>query len=173
MTGRVGISTSISATACTRYSFRTSRRNPFSRRVTSTDDPNINVGFVYLIDASNFKGFAIPSPRPDDETAKQTPHLRDIYEVNFACNIPGSKIVGIVWPLGGRGDGLKECRGYWLPRPKRLWLAVNPNYEKQSLITDDFTTGMEAAKIVARRFNDRQTSSIVESPRPQRSCNIL
>ena len=149
-TGRTGISTSVCASACLKYSFQHSGVNPFSRRRTPV---TANTGFVYLIDARELSGFAIPSPRPQSSIAVHNPCLRDVYEVNFVCNILGCKIVGIVWSMGGVDDGLKECRGYWVHRPSRLWLAVNPNYERKSPSLGIVETGMPAAKKVARRLN--------------------
>ena len=153
MTGRTGISTSICAPACARYSFLHTRINPFSGNSASRDT---NAGFVYLIDAKELRGFAIPSPRPKTEIAMQNPFLKELYEVNFVCNIPGNKIVGFVWPLGGREDGLSQCRGYWVPRPERLWLAVNPLYETKERPHSPLRSGRRAAQIVAALFNSRR-----------------
>ncbi|MCW7555017.1 hypothetical protein NX722_20805 [Endozoicomonas gorgoniicola] len=152
ITRSTGISTSICAPACARYSFLYTRRNPFSGNSASRAT---NAGFVYLIDAREYRGFAIPSPRPDTEIAMHNPFLKEIYEVNFVCNIPRDKVVGIVWPLGGREDGLRQCTGFWVHRPERLWLAVNPFYETRDQIHTPLRSGLRAGEIVARWFNSR------------------
>lgn len=152
-TGRTGISTSICASACARYSFLHTGINPFCLGRASR---NTNAGLVYLIDAKELRGFAIPSPRPRTQIARENPFLKELYEVNFMCNIPGNKIVGFVWPLGGREDGLSQCRGYWVPRPERLWLAVNPLYETRERPHRPLRRGWRAAQIVAALFNSRR-----------------
>ncbi|UYM17289.1 hypothetical protein [Endozoicomonas euniceicola] len=149
ITGKHGISTSVCASVCGHYSSRASNLDPFSS----------GAGFVYLIDATEFKGFAIPSPRPNDPIAAQNPILKDIYEVNFASYIPGSYIVGIVWPSGRITSGLKHCQRPWLDTPSRIWLAVNPHFTKPMLVTDTIMEGMEAAMQVQSHFNERPTSS--------------
>ncbi|UYM17290.1 hypothetical protein [Endozoicomonas euniceicola] len=146
-----GISTSICASMGGKYAFEPSRRDPFF--------PSPYSGYVYLIDATEFKGFAIPTTHPDDPLAKQNPILREIDEVNFASNIPESYIVGIVWTRGNEYEGMENCQGIWSYRPTRLWLAVNPNFTKPVLLTDTIMKGMDAARQVQSHFNEHPTSS--------------
>ncbi|MCW7551368.1 hypothetical protein NX722_01660 [Endozoicomonas gorgoniicola] len=153
ITDHYGISTSICAHVCTSYSTRASRNAPF---------PSYgNSGFVYLIDANGFKGFAIPSPRPWEPIVVQYPVLRDIFEVNFPSYIPGCYIVGIVWAMGTQVNGIDNCHGAWPHTLTRLWLAVNPNFEKNLYLTDKVMKGMDAAKYVVRQFNDQQVPALL------------
>ena len=71
------------------------------------------------------------------------------------CNIPGKKVVGIVWPMGDRRDGLRQCRGFWAHQPYRLWLAVNPFYERKEWPGSPLEKGMKAAESVVALFNVR------------------
>lgn len=146
ITGTLGVSTSVCASACGHYSFRPTELDPFT--------PGGGSGFVYLIDATEFKGFAIPTPRPDDPIVSFNPILRDIYEVNFASYITGNYIVGIVWAYGKQDEGWLNSRGFWPYNPARLWLAVNPYFEKPLLQPDRIMKGMEAAIHVQNQFND-------------------
>ncbi|UYM17291.1 hypothetical protein [Endozoicomonas euniceicola] len=157
-TGIYGISTSVCVSVCAQYSLRFSRRNPRS--------PSTGSGYVYLIDATEFKGFAIPAPDPNERVVIHNPILRDIYEVNFASNIPGSYIVGIVWPLGKIDAGMKNCRCTWPFSLTRIWLAVNPNFRKPLplLLSDGIMEGMEAAKQVQAYFNERHSSHLLGLP---------
>ncbi|UYM15106.1 hypothetical protein [Endozoicomonas euniceicola] len=138
ITDHYGVSTSVCASATTQYV-----TNKFSMY-------NFNIwyfcGYIYLIDAVHFKGFAIPSPRPNHPIAIRFPHLREIYEVNFPHFIPNFKIVGVVYPPGH--DGLSPWPNY----PSKLFLAVNPYYSA-SFVYGHQKTGTEAAKVVADRFN--------------------
>ena len=144
-TGKFGISTSICASACGHYSFKPSKSSRFS--------PGDRSGFVYLIDATEFKGFAIPSPRPNASIVVHNPILKDVYEINFPSYIPGNHIVGIVWPFRKKSDEIMACQGYWPPTPARIWLAVNPNYDKLLMPQDKVIKGMEAAQLVLKHFN--------------------
>ena len=136
-TGHYGVSTSICVSATTRYA--TGTYFFYNMRFSAFD------GYIYLIDAVHFKGFAIPSPRPDNPVAIRFPHLREVYEVNFPHLIPNFKIVGVVY-LPGHGFGP------WPDYPAKLFLAVNPYYSA-SFVYGHQKTGMEAAKVVADRFN--------------------
>ena len=153
VTDHYGISTSICASVCAEYSSRASRNAPFPS--------SANSGFVYLIDATGFKGFAIPSPRPREPIVVQYPVLRDIFEVNFPSYIPGCYIVGIVWAKGTQVNGIESCQVKWPHTLTRLWLAVNPNFEKHLFLTDETLKGMDAAKYVVQQFNDRQISALL------------
>ena len=123
-----GVSTSISFAAACKY-----RQDAVLQ--------SLMVGKVYLIDAVYFRGFALPSPRPNDPLCSIYPVLRDIYEVNFIHNIPHTSIVGVVWPKGSH----RPQEGGWEPAMsmERLNLAVNPEYEG----------GMEGAVEIVDRFN--------------------
>ncbi|MCW7552057.1 hypothetical protein NX722_05245 [Endozoicomonas gorgoniicola] len=145
-TGKFGISTSICASACSQYSFQPSKANRFL--------PSDRSGFVYLIDATEFKGFAIPSSNPYASIVLNNPILKDIYEINFPSYIPGNYIVGIVWVFGNQNEGMINCRGYWPAIVTRIWLAVNPNYEKLLMPQDKIIKGMEAAQLVLEHFNE-------------------
>ena len=152
-TDNYGISTSVCASVSAQYAFEFALRG----------------GYVYLIDATVFKGFAIPAPLflRRSLLVMSNPILKDIYEVNFPSNIPGSYIVGIVWSLGGRSEGfggsggLKNCRRKWPYNVTRLWLAVNPNFRKPLLLSDGIMEGMEAAKQVQAHFNERHISHLL------------
>ena len=154
VTAKYGISTSICASVCTEYSMRAALNAPFTW-------PG-NSGFVYLIDATGFKGFAMPSPRPLEPIVGRYPVLRDIFEVNFPSYIPGCYIVGIVWAMGTQKNGVENCQAVWPRTLTRLWLAVNPNFEKHLFLTDEIITGMDAAKHVVQQFNDQQVSALLD-----------
>ena len=129
ITGSEGVSTSVCVQAASHY-----RRPPGFR--------NMEIGCVYLIDAVNFRGYAIPTPRPNNIVVPIFPILRQIYEVNFIHSIPNTSIIGVVWP-----DDAPEPKFYgaveWFTLPRQLKLAVNPEYEG----------GMEGALGVVERFN--------------------
>ena len=110
------------------------------------------LGYIYLIDATCFQGFAIPNPFPNQAEARTFPHLREIYEVNFPNAIPNFSIVGVVYsPKPGTME--RKIYGFpWPDHPLELVLAVNPYYSA-SVIHGQIKTGMEAAKEVADRFN--------------------
>ncbi|MCF1429949.1 MAG: hypothetical protein LPD71_02560 [Shewanella sp.] len=97
-------------------------------------------GYVYLIDAVNMGGFAIPTPRVNHYLVRQFPILRSLYEVNYMHSIPHTSIVGVVWPAHHRAP---ETSRRWIEHPIELKLAVNPEYEG----------GMEGAKDVVAKFN--------------------
>ena len=131
-----GISTTVCASASHKYSGK------------NYGPVILHTGYVYLIDAVNFKGFAIPSPFPTDLIAVRYPCLRELYEVNFPNPIPSFKIVGIVWPVERRNRPVGE----WPEYPSELLLSVNPYY-KASFIDGCNKKGKEAASVVADRFN--------------------
>ena len=97
-------------------------------------------GYVYLIDATLFKGFAIAST-PASHLAGWFPYLHErICDVNFMHPIPNTNIVGVVWP-DKRSRPENVC---WRSAPATgLLLAVNPEYEK----------GMAGAKEVENLFS--------------------
>ncbi|UYM15107.1 hypothetical protein [Endozoicomonas euniceicola] len=140
-TGSYGISTTVCASASTRYVMDI--KNIFNMSLWYYD------GYIYLIDAVHFKGFAIPSPRPNDPIAIRFPHLREVYEVNFPNAIPNYKIVGVVYFPGINSITQQTI---WPQHPPKLMLAVNPYYSA-SFVYGHQKTGMEAAKVVADRFN--------------------
>ena len=86
---------------------------------------------------------------------QHNPFLKELYEIKFVCNIPGKKVVGIVWPMGDRRDGLRQCRGFWAHQPYRLWLAVNPFYERKEWPGSPLEKGMKTAESVVALFNVR------------------
>ena len=141
ITDRYGVSTSVCASACTRYAM-----NMFS---VYNMGLRYFKGYIYLIDAVHFKGFAIPSPLPNNPIAIRFPHLREVYEVNFPNAIPNYKIVGVVYFLGL--NSVTE-QPMWPEHPPKLMLAVNPYYSA-SFVYGHQKTGMEAAKVVVDRFN--------------------
>ncbi|MCW7551331.1 hypothetical protein NX722_01475 [Endozoicomonas gorgoniicola] len=141
-TGRYGVSTSVCASACTRYAMNMFSVHNMSLRYFD--------GYIYLIDAVDFKGFAIPSLRPNDPIAIRFPHLREVHEVNFPNPIPNFKIVGVVYFPGV--NSVTEPT-MWPEYPPKLMLAVNPYYSA-SFVYEQEKTGMEAAKVVVDRFND-------------------
>ncbi|MCW7553549.1 hypothetical protein NX722_13120 [Endozoicomonas gorgoniicola] len=113
-------------------------------------DRNLTV-HTYLIDATEFKGFAIPCTCPQDPIVTQFPYLREICEVNFPNIIPGFKIVGIVFPAKiGHSHNT-----HWPPRPSRLLLAVNPHYSANFAYGNKEKKGIRAARVVAERFNKK------------------
>ncbi len=127
ITDSLGVSTTVCAQVASTYR---------SDQLTS-----IITGLAYLIDAVNFAGFAIPSPRNKHPFVSEFPILAALYEANFAHSIPNTSIVGAVWP----GDRAQPVAGKpWPCYPKTLRLAVNPEYEG----------GMEGAKDVVALFNN-------------------
>ena len=140
ITDHYGISTSVCASASTRYVM--DMLSVYSMSLWYFDS------YIYLIDAVHFKGFVITSPRPNDPIAIRFPHLREVYEVNFPNAIPNYKIVGVVY-----FPGLSVTQQtIWPEYPSKLMLAVNPYYSA-SFVYGHQNTGMEAAKVVANRFN--------------------
>ena len=126
ITGSEGISTSICVQAAVHYA----------------KDPRFPVmmsGCVYLIDATSFTGFSMPTPRPAAPVAINFPILNQIYEVNFMHSIPNTSIVGVVWPA----YALSPIGVLWSQYPQSLRLAVNPEYEG----------GMAGAQAVVKLFN--------------------
>ena len=148
ITDHYGISTSICASATTQYAMTT---NPFYHIDVWSFD-----GFIYLIDALSFKGFAIPSPHPNRPIAMRFPHLREVYEVNFPNAIPNFKIVGVVECPEESVNG----QAGWPEYPQKLMLAVNPYYSA-SFVYGHQEKGMAAAKLVADRFNARHGRVVV------------
>ena len=110
------------------------------------------MGHVYLIDATQFKGFAIPCPFPNQPESVSFPHLREVYEVNFPNPIPNFKIVGVVYSPKPGTTRRRSFPRFWPDFPSELLLAVNPYYSA-SFTYGQVKTGMEAAKVVADRFN--------------------
>ncbi|UYM14891.1 hypothetical protein [Endozoicomonas euniceicola] len=144
-TGHYGVSTSICVSATTKYATRT--------YFCLDAHASIFNGYIYLIDAVHFKGFAIPSPLSNDSITIRFPHLREVYEVNFPHLIPNFKIVGIVYLS-------RHDFSPWPDYPSKLFLAVNPYYSA-SFVYGHQKTGMEAAKVVADRFNVKHGCVVV------------
>lgn len=117
-----GISTAISVKVASAYSQR------------GGNQP----GYVYLINACAYAGFAILNPRAGF-WAQLLPFLNDIYEVNFMHSIPNTSIVGVVWS----SDNDLPYTHLWPHTLPGLRLAVNPDYEG----------GIEAARNTVALFN--------------------
>ena len=125
VTWSIGVSTSICAQACAEF-------HP-PRHL------GVLLGYVYLIDALNFTGFAIPAPHTEYNLALRFPIIQKICEVNFTHTIPNTSIIGVVWP-----ENMPRPRPFpWPSFPKALRLAVNPEYEG----------GMKGAREVVELFN--------------------
>ncbi|MCW7556434.1 hypothetical protein NX722_28125 [Endozoicomonas gorgoniicola] len=86
-----------------------------------------STGYVYLINANSFSGFATPNA-PQSVLYGFHNHLLDkVCDVNFTHPIFNNFIVGVVWP----SDNYTPMDGGWSGSPPTaLKLAVNPNYEK-------------------------------------------
>ena len=84
-------------------------------------------GYVYLIDASEFKGIAV-AETPQSALGGWFPHLTNgICDVNFTHAIPNTSIVGVVWP----DKYYSPEESCWRSAPATaLSLAINPEYEK-------------------------------------------
>ncbi|MET4695705.1 hypothetical protein [Endozoicomonas lisbonensis] len=88
-----------------------------------------SIGYVYLINASSFRGFAAPGA-PQSALYGFHNHLLDkVCDVNFTHPIFNNFIVGVVWP-SNRQTPMEG--GWYGGPPSTLKLAVNPNYEETS-----------------------------------------
>ena len=128
-TGSDGISTTICAQIAAKYAARL--------------EDQVN-GCIYLIDAVDMNGFAMPATSKD--TLHSTfPIFKKICEVCFPCSILNSSVVGVVWPEGLPAP--PSVSPEWPIATTRLNLGVNPRYES------NFDKGLVAAKKVVRLFN--------------------
>ena len=86
-----------------------------------------SAGYVYLVNANSFRGFATPTALESVLYGFHSHLLDKICDVNFTHPIFNNFIVGVVWPI----DSYTPTDGGWSGAPPiALKLAVNPNYEK-------------------------------------------